>query len=158
MRTLFLAAALFAAPALAKAAEPVPPIAGRWALDLSAMPVPPEARPKSVVIRFDSQAGNRLAMTVDILDAGGGTRHMGGSYTLDGSGAPITGDLGEADIAAARMPAPGLLVMALGKGGIPASTRVYSVSSDGGTMTETAVYFAEDGKPVLRTNRFTRIR
>ena len=44
------------------------------------------------------------------------------------------------------------------KGGIPASTRIYTVAPDGKTMIETAGYIGEGGKPVMRTNYFKRIR
>jgi hypothetical protein len=56
------------------------------------------------------------------------------------------------------MPAPHVLVMALGKGGIPASTRIFTVAADGNTQIETAVYFGHNGIPVMRTNYFTRVR
>jgi hypothetical protein len=47
--------------------------------------------------------------------------------------------------------------MMLGKGGVPANTRVYAVAADGRTMVEAANYFGSDGKPVMRTNYFTRM-
>jgi hypothetical protein len=46
----------------------------------------------------------------------------------------------------------------LSKGGVPGSTRIYTVSADGQRMTETAAYFTDDGKPVVRTHQFTRVR
>jgi hypothetical protein len=64
----------------------------------------------------------------------------------------------ESDISATTMPRPEVLIMQLGKNGIPASTRIYSVNADGSTMIETVAYFTADGKPVLRRNHFTRIR
>ena len=39
----------------------------------------------------------------------------------------------------------------------PASTRIYSVSPDGNSMTETVAYFGSDGQPILRKNHFARI-
>ena len=73
------------------------------------------------------------------------------------SSAPVTGSP-EADIAAMKQPQPDVLVVALGKGGIPASTRIYAAAADGKTMVETAVYFGSDGLPIMRTNYFTRVR
>lgn len=48
--------------------------------------------------------------------------------------------------------------MDLVKGGIPASTRVYTVAADGRTLTETVAYAGGNGFPMMRTNHFTRIR
>lgn len=83
---------------------------------------------------------------------------MAGTNALDGTPSSITGDLAEADSVAAKLPAPNVMVMQLAKGGIPASTRVYTVAADGKTMIETAAYVGPDGKPLLRTNYFRRVR
>lgn len=48
--------------------------------------------------------------------------------------------------------------MQLGKNGHPASTRIFAVSADGNSMTETVAYFDADGRPVLRKNHFSRLR
>jgi hypothetical protein len=50
------------------------------------------------------------------------------------------------------------MVMQFAKGGIPASKRVYTLAADGKTMIETAAYVGPDGKPLLRTNYFSRIK
>ena len=97
-------------------------------------------------------------MQVEILSNDGSARRMGSAFAPDGTAVPIEGDKAEADTAAAKMPAPNVLVMALSKGGIPASTRIYTVAPGGEEMTETAVYFGADGKPIMRTNAFTRSR
>ena len=83
---------------------------------------------------------------------------MKSTYTPDGTPAPVEGDIAEADTGAVTMPALNVMVLALGKGGMPASTRVYTVAQNGQEMTETATYVGEDGKPIMRTNYFTRIR
>ena len=83
---------------------------------------------------------------------------MTSTYAPDGSAARIEGDTAEADIGAVKIPAPNVLVLALGKGGMPASTRVYTVAPNGKTMIETATSTGDDGKPVMRTNYFTRVR
>lgn len=152
---LLLAVACSIAPAGA-AAEATSPLVGRWAVDVSRLPMPREARPMRVTIAF-SDAGKGLWSTqVDIVDAGGGETRAIGTAALDGTPASVTGSA-EADTAALRMPASNVLVMALGKGGVPASTRIYTVAADGRTMIETAVYFGADGQPILRTNHFTRL-
>jgi hypothetical protein len=48
--------------------------------------------------------------------------------------------------------------MQLGKNGIPASTRIYTVGTDGNSMIEIVAYFGTDGQPVLRKNYFSRVR
>jgi hypothetical protein len=60
------------------------------------------------------------------------------------------------DSASLRQPAPGTLVMTLGKNGAPVSTRVYNVARDRKTMTETIVW-ASTGLPKLETTNFKRI-
>lgn len=82
---------------------------------------------------------------------------MASTYVPDGTPAPIEGDTAEADTSAVKLPAQNVMVLALGKAGSPASTRIYAVAPNGAEMTETAVYFGADGKPIMRTNYFTRI-
>jgi hypothetical protein len=55
-----------------------------------------------------------------------------------------------------KRPEPRVLVLGLSKGGVPASTRVYTVTPDGKTMTETMSALGPDGRPTLRTNYFTK--
>lgn len=155
---LVLAGGLQAMPALAPASPPSPsPLLGSWAVDLARLPIPPEARPKSVTITYSDAGGGKWKTNVDILGNDGSASHAVSTYALDGTPTPVTGSL-EADIAAVKTPAPNVMVLALGKGGIPASTRIYTVAPDGRTMIETAVYFGDDGRPVMRTNYFTRVR
>ncbi|MBN8812470.1 MULTISPECIES: hypothetical protein [unclassified Sphingomonas] len=144
-----------AAPALAQSAAPSP-LLGSWAVDVERLPMPPEARPKSVTISYADIGGGKWRTSVDIVGKDY-ENHTAGTYTPDGTPYVVEGSP-EADIAAVQLPAPNVLVMVLGKGGIPASTRVYTVAPDGKTMIETAGYIGEGGKPVMRTNYFTRVR
>jgi hypothetical protein len=160
MRTLFvfllITGAVLGAPAHARSLTGSP-LLGKWAVDVSRLPVPLAARPKGVTITFSDAGQGKLTMEVDIVDAGGAEIHSTGTAALDGSSAHVEGSP-EADIAAMKLPQPGVLVLALGKGGIPASTRIYAATADGKTMVETAVYFGSDGLPIMRTNYFTRVR
>lgn len=143
-------------PAWADGPEPAP-LAGRWALDVARMSQPPEARPKGVTIAFEDAGDGYWRMEVEIVDAADGKTSMGTRLPLDGS--PVTFERNaEADSAAMRMPSPGVMVVGLGRNGVPASTRVYSVSADGDAMTEVASYLDPAGKPLLRVNHFTRVR
>ena len=143
---------------LSTAASAASPLLGSWSVDVTKLPVPPEARPKSVTMTFSDAGAGKWRTNVDIRGGDGSVRQMTSTYPLDGSAAPIQGDQMEADTSAVKLPAPNVMVLALGKGGIPASTRIYTVAPDGETMTETAVYFGADGKPVMRTNSFNRLR
>jgi hypothetical protein len=131
---------------------------GSWAVDITRLPIPPQARPKSVTITFGDSGDGGWITHVDIVDAGGAQSHTVGTATLNGKPAPVAGSA-EADTAAVKMPVPNVLVLSLGRGGIPASTRVYAVAADGKTMIETVVYFWDHDQPIpaMRTNYFTRI-
>lgn len=150
-----IAAAAVATPAAPAAT--LSPLIGAWSVDVTRLPIPPEARPKRVTITFSPAADRKLRIDVDIVDAAGQATRQTSTSDLAGTPAPIQNGL-EADIVAVRSPGPGIAILALGKGGIPASTRIYAVQPGGRVMIETAVYFGEHGKPIMRTNHFTRIR
>ncbi len=160
MRAL-LAFALVAGAALGASADARSSVdsrlLGTWAVDASRLPMPPEARPKSVTISFGDAGAGKLAMEVDIVDAAGARIHSTSTAAVDGSSVRVTASP-EADLAAMKLPQPGVLVLALGKGGVPASTRIYAAAPDGRTMVESAVYFGSDGLPIMRTNYFRRVR
>jgi hypothetical protein len=137
------------------AAPPPNPLVGHWSLDTSRMPIPAEARPKRVTIMFEEAGDNRLSMDVAIVYADGAEVHSKGTASLDGTPIAVEGSP-EADAAAMKRPEPRVLVLGLSKGGVPASTRVYTVAPDGKSMTETMSALGPDGRPTLRTNYFTR--
>jgi len=133
------------------------PLLGSWAVDTTRLPMAPEARPKSVTFTFGDAGAGKWTTEVDIVDAGGAQIHSVSTTALDGSSAPIKGGI-EADTVALKNPSPRVLVMALSKGGIPGSTRIYTVADDGKSMIETSVYFGDHGEPIMRTHYFTRVR
>jgi hypothetical protein len=49
------------------------------------------------------------------------------------------------------------MVTALYKEGMPRTTRTYTVTPDGKTMTETVVWLNLNGKPEITTSRFNRV-
>ncbi|WP_343520669.1 hypothetical protein [Sphingomonas sp.] len=153
--TLLLAGTALAAPASAPA-TPASPLFGSWAVDLSRLPMPPEARPKRVTITYGDAGGGKWRTDVEVLGQDGARSHATGTYRPDGTSYAVEGNL-EADTAAVRLPAPNVMVQALAKGGVPGSMRTYTVAADGKTMTETVVFFTPDGKPVMRTNYFNRV-
>ncbi|MGH8121264.1 MAG: hypothetical protein ACREPT_00650 [Rudaea sp.] len=160
LTTLLIASVIQSAQTLAQSSgaktSASSPLLGSWAVDVSHLPIPPQAQPKSVTITFSDAGSGKWVVDVDIVDAGGSKTTAAGTYALDGTAAPARKSTIEADTGAIRMPAPNVLVLGLGKGGMPASTRVYTVAADGRSMIETAVNF--DGVPVMRTNYFTRVR
>lgn len=144
----------FAAPTSAPVASP---LRGSWAVDLARLPMPAEARPKSVTITFSDAGEGKWRMNVDIVGNGDSAPvHMASTWAPDGVPAASAGGP-EADTIAVTMPAPNVMVAGLSKGNVPASTRIYTVAPDGQSMVETASYFGSDGKPILRTNYFKRI-
>ena len=153
---LLFAAAIQAAPAMAQTSAS--PLLGTWAVDVRRLPMPPEARPKSVTFTFRDAGAGKWTTNVDIIGGDGSERHMASTYVPDGTASPIEGDKLEADTGAVKIPVPNVMVLELAKGGAPASTRVYTVAADGNTMIETAAYVGGDGKPLMRTNYFTRVR
>ena len=154
--TLLLASSVWTSSALAQVSS-TSPLLGRWALDLSRMPVPPEARPKSVTISFSDAGDGKWSTEVHIVDGSGAESRAKSTYPLDGTPVPVEGSI-EADTTAVKTPLPDVLIMTLGKDGAPASTRIFTVAPDGNSQIETAVYFTPEGKPVMRTNYFTRVR
>lgn len=152
---LLLTTAMLNAPVFARSPA-ASPLLGRWAVDVSRLPIPPAARPRSVTFSFSEAGGGKWFTQVDIVDAGGTATHSTSTVDLQGTPAPIKDSM-EADTVALKLPAPNVLVMDLVKGGIPASTRVYVVAADGKSMIETASYAGGQGMPMMRTNYFTRL-
>jgi hypothetical protein len=142
------------APAVA--AEPAAPLLGKWSLDLEHSQIPPDQRPQSVTITYSDVGGGKWNSKVDVIGSGGGEIHATGTYPLDGLPAPSTG-YNNVDTVAAKVPAPNVLVMAFYKEGMPRTTRTYTVSTDGKTMSETIVWLNVNGNPEITTNQFTRV-
>ena len=143
---------VYAAEVKAKAS-----VVGAWSVDTSKLPMPPNARPKSVTITFSEAGEESLRTKVEVIDPAGARLEAEGVTPLDGSPTPVKSNF-EADVSATTMPRPEVLIMQLGKNGSPASTRIYSVSTDGNSMIETVAYFSASGQPVLRKNYFSRVR
>ena len=130
---------------------------GTWTVAIDRLPIPPAARPKRVTITFrEASSAERRTMVVSIVDATGKETTAESTYALDGSATPISGSP-EADTGAMKAPEPDVLVLALMKGGMGASTRIYAAAPNGKEMVETAVYFSKDGSPIMRTNYFSRV-
>jgi hypothetical protein len=130
---------------------------GKWAVDISRLPIPAEARPRSVTITFAEAADGRLATRVEVVRPDDSVMYSESVAELNGTPVAAKGNL-EADTVAVAMPAPGVLIMQLSLGGIPGSTRIYTLSDDHKSMVETAANFGADGRPYMRTNYFTRVQ
>lgn len=131
------------------------PLVGKWSLDVTRIPV--EERPRSVTMEFRISTDRKWTTVVDIVGPDGSSQHAESTAAADGNPVPIKGNLQSADTGSLRQPAPNTLVMTLGKNGIPVSTRVYTVSRDQKSMTETIIW-ASGSIPKLETTYFTRIR
>ena len=155
MKALFLALLMLnALPAFAANAVSSP-LSGHWTLDVSTLPMPPEARPRQVTLEFHEVPDGKWSTHVEIVDQNDNKMHAESTLALDGTPGRATGTYW-VDVLAAKMPSPDVLVMQFVYEGIPRSTRVYTVSDDGNVLTETEAYFKEDGTPVMRTAHFTR--
>jgi len=135
------------------AAKPSP-LVGRWSLDVARIPA--EERPKAVTISFHLGEDRKWSTVVEIVAPDGTTRRAESTAAADGIAVPIGGNMDFIDTVSLRQPAPNTLVMTLGKGGAPVSTRVYAVAKDQKSMTETIVW-AGQAMPKLETTYFNRI-
>jgi DNA-binding CsgD family transcriptional regulator len=137
----------------ATAADTIPLI-GKWSLDTSR--IPEAERPRSVTMEFRLSPDRKWQTTVDIVAPDGSGQHAESTAALDGVPVPISGNMPSIETVALRQPAPNTLVMTLGKGGTPVSTRVYAVAKDGQSMTETIIW-AGNSIPPLETTYFKRV-
>jgi len=130
------------------------PLVGSWSLNVDRIPV--EERPQRVTIVFSISPEQKWTTIVEMTGADGITKRAKSTAALDGVPAPVTGDMDFIDTVSLRRPAPNTLVMTLAKNGSPVSTRVYTVSKDQRSMTETIVW---GGKtvPNSATTYFDRI-
>ncbi len=148
------AVSAISAPASRPSAARSSPLIGKWTLDVAR--VPQEERPRSVTISFSVAADARWTTRVEIINPDGAALQAESIAALDAAPVPVTGNMPFIDSGSLRQPAPGTLVMTLGKDGAPVSTRVYTVSRDRRSMTETIIW-AGSAMPKLETNTFHRI-
>lgn len=130
------------------------PLVGSWALDVAR--IPENERPQRVTISFRGAPDGKWTTLVEIVAPDGSSQRAESTAAVDGVPVTISGTMGAIDTVALRQPAPNTLVMTLGKGGVPVSTRVYAVSKDRKSMTETLVW-AGGTLPKLETTHFNRI-
>jgi hypothetical protein len=74
MKSVAMSLLLFAAftqNSLASETKVIPAIFGAWAVDISRLPMPQEARPKSVNITFTTEKPDRLRTRVEVVDPTG---------------------------------------------------------------------------------------
>ena len=131
-----------------------PPLAGRWSLDV--MRIPEDERPQRVIIDFRVSPDQKWVTHVEIAGPDGSTMHAESTAAVDGVAVASAGNMPFIDTVSLRHPSSDTLVMTLGKNGAPVSTRVYTVSKDRKTMTETIIW-ASTGIPKLETTYFNRV-
>ena len=151
-----LAIALFQAMPVFASSPAESPLVGRWTLDVDTLPMPPEARPKSVHLDFRDAPDGKWTTHVEIIDQADNRMFTQSTLSLDGTPGRASGTYW-VDVIAARLPAPTVLVMQIVYQGIPRSPRVFSVSADGKVLTETETYFKEDATPMQRVAFFSRV-
>ena len=133
------------------------PIFGTWDVDVSKLPMPPDARPRQVEISFRPAQPGRVSTQVRVTTADGSVMASESITDLSGTPAKASGNL-EADTVSTTMPLPQVLVMQLSLNGVPGSTRIYAVQPGGLTMTETAANYDARGLPYTRINYFHKRR
>lgn len=138
------------------AARPESSFLGRWGVDVATIPLPPEQRPRSVTMTFSDAGGGKWRTTVDIVAPDGTPVHSVSTYVPNGTPAAVT-PVGEYDHVAITTPAPNVLIMALSKAGTPGTTRIYTLSPDGNTDTETHVYQTPQGPLSMKTAVWKRL-
>lgn len=142
------------APMAHAAAPKQTSLVGTWSLDVARIPA--EERPRAVTIEFRVAPDGKWITHVRIVSADGSEQHAESSAAPDGHAVPLSGNMAFIDSTSLRQPAPGTLVMTLSKNGSPVSTRVYTASKDGKSMTETIVWAGQD-VPKLETTYFNRV-
>lgn len=130
------------------------PLVGSWSLDVSR--IPEAERPQRVTMTFRESRDGKWTTLVEIVSPDGTSRHAESTAALDGVPVAISGNMDFIDTVSLRQPAPNTLVMTLGKKGAPVSTRVYTVSKDRKSMTETIVWPATT-PPQMVTTYFNRM-
>lgn len=130
------------------------PLVGSWSLDI--MKIPADERPSKMTISFRVSPDQQWTTRVEMVGPDGRVMSAESTAALDGVPVPISGNMPFIDSASLRQPAPNTLVMTLGKNGAAVSTRVYAVSKDQQTMTETIVW-AGQKIPRLETTHYRRI-
>ena len=82
--------ALAAVTAASHAVVPPSPLFGTWAVDVTRLPMPPEARPKSVTFTFSDAGAGKWTTHVDIYGGDGSERHMSEEFEASATGtAPL---------------------------------------------------------------------
>ena len=132
------------------------PLLGRWSLDITTLPFPPDARPKRVVMTLREVDAGHWAAEVEIIARGGVVIRSAGTMPLDGTPSPMQVGV-EADHVSITLPQPNMLIMALSKAGTPGTTRIYTLTPGGDAMTETHVYVAPNGQLAQRTVTWRRV-
>ncbi|HEY7005383.1 MAG TPA: hypothetical protein VH392_02775 [Sphingomicrobium sp.] len=141
----------------ASAASQQSPFLGKWELDLTRMPDTYGPPPKRVTFTFQDVGSDQWRTTVEITGRDDSARHIAVQYRRDGRMVRGEGDNSEADSAAFKSPAPNILVMSQAKEKVLTGVRVYSISTDGNEMTESAANVDNSGAPFVRTFYFKRI-
>lgn len=139
---------------VAAAATAQDPLVGKWSLDVSRIPA--NERPRRVTIAFRVMPDRKWNTQVEIVAPDGSTTQAESTAALDGVPVPVTGNMAFIDAVSLRQPEANTLVMTLNKNGAPVSTRVYTISRDRQSMTETIVWPGSD-EPRMVTTYFNRI-
>jgi hypothetical protein len=127
---------------------------GTWTVDVSKLDQADP--PVSVTMVFAEGGGGRYSLSFDIVTRDGQHIHTGGvPFMPDGSLASVP-DSYELDLVTSATPNLRTLVLGGARQGVPAHTRVWTLSDDGKSMIETIVGHIDGKTPHIRTAIWTR--
>ncbi|MEO8018266.1 MAG: hypothetical protein ABI769_10660 [Pseudomonadota bacterium] len=130
---------------------------GTWNVDVSKLEQADP--PASVTMVFAEAGGDRYSLSFDIVTRDGQLIHVGSSSTFKPDGSLVSvPDSYELDLVTFAMPNRRTLVMGGALAGHPSHTRIWSLSDDGKSMTETIVGHIDGKTPHIRTAIWTRRR
>ena len=137
---------------LAYAAAPTQ-LLGRWAVDVSKLPVP--TPPKSVTLTLSDLGDGSLRMEIDTIGTDDSKAHAEATFKMDGTLAKVQGSL-DVDTVSVTLPNHLSMTMGTAMAGHPSNSRVFTLSDDGRHMVETIISHAPDGMPRTRSNTWVR--
>jgi hypothetical protein len=130
---------------------------GTWNVDVSKLEQTDP--PASVTMVLADAGGGSYSLSFDIVTRDGQHIHTGGNKTFKPDGSLVSvPDSYELDTVTFSMPNRRTLVMGAALAGHPTHTRVWSLSDDGKSMTETIVGHIDGKTPHIRTAMWTRRR
>jgi hypothetical protein len=127
---------------------------GTWNVEVSKLET--ASPPASVTMVFAEAGGGSYLLSFDIVTREGKSIHAGSSIFKPDGGLISVPNSPEVDLATLTTPNRRTLVMGGAFAGHPGHTRIWTLSDDGKSMTETIVGHIDGKTPHIRTATWTR--